>query len=358
MGILVGYAAITSGSWIIFLVIFLFYSFYYFKKNFNFFFGIILFFVFFFLTIFPWANMSYDYFGKILFNYLAYYPYVPNWSSLMYDIGLPDINNFWQKVDFATYFKNHFTWGLKNLFLLHLVVFPTFVYFFSFILLPVSFYAAWKLKSKGFILLIFTILYFLGLLFSSYASNGILFPRHFLVLLTSVSVLLSYGLILIYYKLCRYNFFKNIIFFFSKNKILLIIFPILITLLGIQLKTSFWERDSSHFFNFGKKINNITNQNDVIIYAFTPQDAWCVTGRKIVHDIAFNSPKTAARLKQEINKYKANYLLVDLSNYIYSRRHNAEMNIDKVLTDYYSNINLKEVLKDESHGYYFYKIQN
>jgi hypothetical protein len=50
--------------------------------------------------------------------------------------------------------------------------------------------------------------------------------------------------------------------------------------------------------------------------------------------------------------------LVDLSNYIYSRRQNAGMNIDKVLTDYYSNINLKEVLKDESHGYYFYKIQN
>ena len=358
MGLLIGCAAMTSGSWIILLMLFFFYTFYYFKKNYQFFIKIILFLFFFLLTIFPWGYISYNYFGKILFSYLSYYPYIPDWSVLMVDIGIPDISNFWRKIDFIKYIKNHFIWGLKNLYLLHLITFPTFVFMFSFILVPASFYAGWKLKSKGFVLLIFAILYFLGLLFGSYANNGILFPRHFLVLLAPISILLGYSLILIYYYLSKFNFFKSIASFFLNYKILIYFIPILITVIGIQFKSSFWEKDSTYFFDFGGKINKITNVNDTIMYAMTPQDAWCATGRKIVHDIAFNNPKDMNRIRQEINKYDVNYLLIDLSNHIYPRGMIVKKHINQVINDYYPMLKLKEVLRDDTNGYYFYKILN
>jgi len=346
----------TFGGWIILLLIFTIHFFYQNKKNFYFFYQLTLFLFFFLITIFPWAILSYNYFGKILFNHLSYYPYVRDWSSLMYDIGLPNINNFWQNLDLLNYTKNHLIWGLKNLYLLHLVTFPTFVFYLSFLLIPISVMGALKLNSKGFILFSFTILYFFGLLFGSYATQGNLYPRHFMALLASISILLGYGLIITSKYLREIKFFKKICSFLINYKYLLYIVPILITTLGIQYKKSFWERDSTYFFEFGKKIKNITNIDDVIVYAYTPQDAWCVTNRKIIHDIAFKSPRTMGRLSQEIIKYKAKYLLVDLSNYIYVRDKNLDKNINQVINEYYANLKLEEVLIDASNGYYFYKI--
>ncbi len=355
MGIIIGYSAMTLGAWAILLTIFFFYAFIYLKKNFSFFINLLIFSIFFFIIIYPWASITYNYFGKILFNYLSYYPYVSDWGTMMSERGLPNVDNFWYVTNFLEYFKNHLSWGLKNLYKFHLILFPTFAFPFSFTLIPLIVLGAFKLKFKGFVLLIFTFLYFLGLLFGSHAFQGNLWPRHFLVLLAPVSILLGYGLIFIYYQIIEYKIFKKILKFFLNYKFLICIMPILVTIIGIQLKNSFWERDSSHFYKFGEKIRQNTSEKDVIMYAYTVSDAWCATGRKIVQDVAFNKIKNVDRVKEEIKKYNVGYLLIDISDHIYTRSHIK--NINEVLL-FYKNIKLELITQDKINGYFFYKIIN
>jgi len=355
IGIIIGYTALTISGWIILLFIFLFYSLLILNKNLQLILNLFGFSIFFFLVIFSWGSTSYQYFGKVLFNLTSYYPYIPDWGNMMFEIGLPNIDNFWKNVNLYEYLQNHFVWGLKNFFKFHLVVFPTFAFPLSFVLLPTIFLATWKLRFKGFILLIFLIFYFFGLLFGSYALQGTLWPRHFLILLAPVSVLLGYGLILIYNHLFKYNILKKVEFFLSKFRVLVCFIPILITIIGIQTKPSFWERDSSHFYKFGEKIKKVTRENDTIMLASTVSDGWCVTRRNFVQDIAFyDNPRSKYRIKQEVKKYKVNYLLIDLSGHIYQR---GGASIEKVIK-HYSKLNLVEILKDEVNGYYFYKIEN
>jgi len=274
---------------------------------------------------------------------------------MMFEIGLPDIDNFWKKINLYEYLQKHFIWGLKNFIKFHLAVFPTFAFPLSFVLLPAIFLATCKLRFKGLILLIFLIFYFFGLLFGSYALQGTLWPRHFLILIAPTSILLGYGLILIYDQCFKYNILKEIILFLFKFRVVVCIIPILITIIGIQTKPSFWERDSSHFYNFGEKIKKVTKENDTIMLASTVSDGWCATRRNFVQDIAFyDNPNYKHRIKQEVEKYKVNYLLIDLSDHIYQR---GGRSIEKVIMSY-SNLNLIEILKDEANGYYFYKIKN
>ena len=46
-------------------------------------------------------------------------------------------------------------------------------------------------------MIVFAILYFLGLCFGSYSNYGILWPRHYIPLLAPISILLGYGFIFI-----------------------------------------------------------------------------------------------------------------------------------------------------------------
>jgi 4-amino-4-deoxy-L-arabinose transferase-like glycosyltransferase len=355
IGIVIGYSAMTLGAWIILLLIFFFYTFISFKKNFNFFINLLFFFISFLIIIYPWASVTYNYFGRILFNYMSFYPYVPDWGAMMSDRGLPNISNFWDTINLLEYFKNHLFWGLINLVKFHLTLFPTFAFPFSFILIPLIILGALKLRFNGFILLIFTLLYFLGLLFASYASQGVLWPRHFLVLLAPVSILMGYGLILFYYRIIEYKIFKKILKFFLKYKFLIYVTPILLTIIAIQSKKSFWERDSLHFYKFGEKIRQSTNEKDIIMYAYTVSDAWCSTSRKIVQDVAFNNIKNVDRVKEEIKKYKVTHLLIDISDHIYIRSHSK--NINEVLL-FYEKIKLELIAQDKINGYFFYKIIN
>ena len=104
------------------------------------------------------------YFGKILFAYTLYSPYAADGSTMMWKIGLPSIDSFWQTINLDEYLTKHLIWALRNIYEAHLIVFPTFVYPLSFILIPTILLATWKLKFNGIVLLTFAILYFLGLL--------------------------------------------------------------------------------------------------------------------------------------------------------------------------------------------------
>ena len=166
---------------------------------------------------------------------------------------------------------------------------------------------------------------------------------------------MAYGFIFIYLKLIKLDFINKYINLFTGYKFYRLVFlvPIIITLAGIEIKYSFWERDSSHFYKFGKKIEKYTNNKDVIMYANSVPDAWCVTNRNIVQDPAFYKKDTSQRVLEEVNKFDINYLLIDVSQHIYQRGNDISSAIK-----FYDKLNIKEIFSDQINGYYFYKILN
>ena len=83
--------------------------------------------------------------------------------------------------------------------------------------------------------------------------------------------------------------------------------------------------------------------NSKILYGLTVQDAWCVTKRSIIMDPVFNQSRDVNRALFEIDYYDIDYLIIDLTNYIYKR---DQRSFDEVLDDY-KEINLKLIYKDK-----------
>ena len=354
IGLVLGYFAISNTGWIILLIPFVLYIFFNFKKDYKLFYNLSLSSISFVLITIPWAYSSYQYFGEIFFAITSYSPFTENVGSMYWKAGgIPDKIEYLQNLNLTEYLKNQSILVLKNLILGHKYVFPTFVYFLSFILLPTIFIAAWKLGLNGFILLIFTILYFLGMCFTSYGNNGALFPRHYLPLLSTVSILLGYGLINFENKFATFKSYKRIIKIAINYRILIIFIPIFITISGIIIKPSFWERNNEHFFKFGEKIKNVTNPDDVIMHHLTVSDAWCVSRRNFVNDLLYNNNIKSSDISKKIKQYGINFILIDFSDHIYPRSDKGP--IAKVM-NYYSNLKLKEIIKDETNGFYLYKI--
>ena len=138
----------------------------------------------------------------------------------------------------------------------------------------------------------------------------------------------------------------------KKIPISIIVIAFFITIFGIEYKTSYWEKNDKPFYEFGEKIKKVTSNDDVIMYSVAVPDVWCVTGRRVVHDIAFGGGKEKNRLQSEIDKYNVSYILVDLSekNYTFSSQKLA-----KVLKNY-QNQKLEEIIQDKDNGYFLYKI--
>ena len=188
--------------------------------------------------------------------------------------------------------------------------------------------------------------------FTSYASGGALFPRHYMPLLSTISILLGYGLIHFDYKLTNFEVYKKIIRIVVNYKILIILITVFITTAAIKIKPSFWERNNEYFFEFGEKIKNVTNPDDVIMHHLTVSDAWCVSRRNYVNDLLDNE-LSKKNLLMKIEKYGVNYLLVDFSDHIYPR---SDKGPPRRVINYYSELKLEEIIKDEINGFYLYKL--
>ena len=185
--------------------------------------------------------------------------------------------------------------------------------------------------------------------------DGVLWPRHFMPFLATISILMSYGLIVSYYKLKKYKIVNKYQKFFTNIKFykFLFLIQIIITITGIEIKRSFWERDSSHFYRFGQIIQKNTLNTDKIMYANSVPDAWCVTKREIVQDPAFYKKKTSNRVLEEVKRFDVNYLLIDVSKHIYQRGNDINNAIK-----FYDKLKLKKIFEDDVNGFYFYKILN
>ena len=188
--------------------------------------------------------------------------------------------------------------------------------------------------------------------------DGKLANRHFIIFLSCASVVLAVGFIEIYniFKK-RFAIIKKLNFFYVNKFIISIIFY-LGTCVLIE-KNIGLNANVLPMYNFGDRISKITSENDIIMYGFTPQDAWCTTKRNIVIDPIFdpfNSNYTfdkTKRLKEEINFYNVSYLWIDLSDSIYKR---GTRTISEVLKDY-EGLKLELVLQEKINHQYFYRIK-
>jgi hypothetical protein len=235
-----------------------------------------------------------------------------------------------------------------------------------FLLIPIFIYGGIKLKYVGKIFILFVILLYSSLILATYGfdtkmSGGFvakLANRHFIIFLSCISVMLAVGFIEIYNILKkRFTIIKKLNFFFTNKLIISIIFY-LGTCVLIE-KNIGWNANVLPIYNFGDRISKITSKNDIIMYGFTPQDAWCTTKRNIVIDPIFDPFKSnyifdkTKRLKEEINFYNVSYLWIDLSDSIYKR---GTRTISEVLKDY-EGLKLELVLQDKINHQYFYRIK-
>lgn len=344
LGLSVGYASITFGGWQIFLIIMLVYFLKIKHKIYKDYFLFICGFLFFAI---PWGIYTYNYFGIIYYSNLNFYPIIQDWSQMNISTTKPNFINFINNTDTIEFLGSHFLWFLDHLKTFSLRLFPTFLFPLYFILIPMIILGGIKLKKFGIYFLIFILLYLISISLSSYALGGNLFTRHFVPLLFLVSILFSNGIIFLFkkYYLQKLHIVKK-----HQNLGLLIIF--IITTFGILTKNSFWDKNTSAFYDFGEKIQKITPENSKIMYGLTPQDLWCVSNRQVIidpnymQDFEINYRQT--RTQEEINFYKPDYLLLDYSKHIYDRV-NTDLNN-------YNNLDLSLELSDEINGFYLYKI--
>ena len=368
IGICCGCAYLTytaSNIFVILFLIFLFYDFYsknislkqYFKNNFFLALGLII-------IMLPWVIINYQYFNSILYSHQNFYPFTNSFSNMMHETTAPSIMNYLENNLNFSLIKKYLSWSIKDIIQSSLFLTPTLFFVLSFIFYPlifISFFYGDK-KIKLFVLA-FILIFFLNIIGSN-ANDGYLWPRHYVPILSLSSFLLFFG----FFKINEhYNIHKNFLtndYYFNlsrlfKNNYLLILIILLInffTIVGLIYKdnkvdSSFWSKETEHFYKFGEWIKNNTNPNDKIMYGLTPQDAWCATNRSIIGDPTFRLSESYERAKNEIMFYNVKYLWIDLSNHIYQR----EDNINNVIK-LYENIELKLIKKDDINNYYFYEI--
>lgn len=349
IGLSIGYSSITFGGWQVLFIIILIYLItnkHKILKDY-----ILLLFGFLLIAI-PWGIVTYDYFGTPYYSNLNFYPIVKEWSLMNISTTKPTLEMFISNLDYVEYFKNHFLWFFKNLYLFSLILFPSFLFPLSFLLIPMLIHGAIKLKKYGFYFLGFIFLYYATLSFASYATNGNLEPRHFLPLLFSTSFLLSSSIIELY----KSSFLSRYFIFFTRYKNYSLVIIFLISISGIFYVDTFWNKNTKPFFIFGEKIKKIVPADSSIMYGSTPQDLWCVSKRQVVLDPNnmknFTSQYRKDRVIDEIEMYKPDYILLDFSSHIYDRSSNNLDDTLKHFTDY--NLSLK--LSDDVNGYYLYKI--
>ena len=93
------------------------------------------------------------------------------------------------------------------------------------------------------------------------------------------------------------------------------------------------------------------------MYGSTPQDLWCSTKRQIILDPSNMKPISnddymKNRVNYEINFYKPDYIMIDISDNIYDR---SGHKLSDILHNY-SKYDLSLILSDIINGYYLYKI--
>lgn len=307
----------------------------------------------FLMIILPWAYKTNIYFGAPLYTQMKYYPFINNFMNMMSSNIAPSVSEIMKSMNYINFIK-----GIFNSFIMNLIrglkyITPVFMQPLS-ILLPYIVYESFKpeITRKRFIFMLsMAAIIFIPFVFASSAMGGRLFPRHYILFLAFLPPLFSIGLINIHQKIKRKYSFLDV----NLKNIPAITFVVLITAFTITYdnnKPSPWKKDNTTLYQIGDDIKKITNENSVIMYAFTPQDAWCLTGRNIVSDPVFGFYSLPSiRAKEVADKYNVRYLLIDKDDQIYMR---SNIYFSESL---YSGLKLKKIYGSSQKNIFLYEIK-
>ena len=370
LGLSTGFSVLTFGANLALFIcftIYIFYKFLFKELNVkNFFFIFLLFVIGFITMMLPWGILTNNYFGTPYYSNLNFYPFTNSFSDMMHEVKPPSLYFYLQENELIEIFYRYFFWSINSLYKGSLYLTPTIFFPFSIFLIPLllfnSFYSKFEINLFLFILILLFIISIIG----STANSGILWPRHYVPFLSISSILLSLSLVNLFNLFSRINFFLSLIKIIKfpiinlinkKNYFFIIIIAFtMMTSLGLYVKESFiyksfWNKNVLPFYEFGNWIQENTEKDSVIMFGLTPQDAWCATNRKIVGDPTFRLSKDPKRAFDEVLYYNVDYLWIDLSDHVYSRKDN----IYKVI-QLYKNLELKLIKSDTENQYFFYKI--
>jgi len=310
---------------------------------------IVFFLLIFTIGILPWAIKTYNYFGIPLYSNMKYYAFVDNFSDMMTSSNKPDLNLTLSTYNFS-YLKKLINWLILDIFKL---AGSQVAYSFLFILplIPWIYFQVLE-NNKNFkinFLIISSLILLLASVVGSRALAGQMFPRHFIIFLTLTTPIISFGLLKLYFRISESI---NISGLFTKKIVLAYIAMLSILTITInEARHSFWEKDTKALYATGMDINKMVPKNSKIMFALTPQDAWCLTQRNIVGDPNFGfTAKPSIRAKQEVKYYNVDYLWINTSDYIYKR---SDLYSNP---DIYQELNLEKIYESNDHSSYLYKI--
>ena len=308
------------------------------------------------LTIFPWALVTFNYFGSPFYSHMKYFSFTHNWINMMSDSKPPSIGDFIKNEFNLSYIQNFSKQLLLNALRGIKFLSPS-IFFYLSPLLPFAVFLAIK-KAKGaqkiilitFIMMALSI--FVPFIIAISTGEGRLFARHYIIFFSILSPIFASGIYIIYKHLeNKFHLFN----FISQKKMIIFSAPIIVmlTIINNEIKSSPWNKNNNELYKIGNEIKNLTLENSVIMYAFTPQDAWCLTSRKIISDPIFGFyDKPSNRAQTEAVRYNAKYLLVDRDDEIYPR---SNIYFDESL---YSGLKLKKIYKAEKKNIVLYEIEN
>jgi 4-amino-4-deoxy-L-arabinose transferase-like glycosyltransferase len=309
--------------------------------------------IFFLLTVIPWAYKTYIYFGSPLYTHMKYYPFINNFMDMMSSKTPPNNFEIINNINYVSYMKDLMYWFTMNLIRGLKYMTPLFMQPLA-IFLPYFLYCALKRPStrkNALFMLIMAIIIFVPFVIASSAMGGRLFPRHYILFLAFLPPLFAIGLEESYQNLKIKMPYLEI--YFNKTRIILFVLLITgVTALYNEIKSSPWRQNNEKLYRIGDDIKKITEKDSVIMYAFTPQDAWCLTGRNTVSDPIFgffNQP--SIRAKEVVDKYNVKYLLVDQDDQIYKR---SNIYFSEFL---YNGLKLKKIYKSPDKEIVLYEIE-
>jgi len=306
-----------------------------------------------------WGFYTKEYFGEFHYSNLKKAIYHPDgWiASLRMDSLMPEENmiNYLLRLNFIEYIPKFFfrsliaferisdsffpfLIGIKKVFNLNIFFFPITIFIFI--------YGAIKTRNYGIFLLLFFIILFAAFCFGwrigidkdieyiiSYRYGLYFFPIGYIFLFKLIE------------KNINAHYFNLMICFY-------IVFSAII-LFNFKPLSS---RDIKDHYEFGEKINKLTNHNDVIIYPFNVPDLYCISKRKGITD-STSETNNNDKLLKFAKKYKASFLYLDFSNNIYQKdpKNDYVKNLENII-NLYKPLNPKIIYKDDNKKMYLLKL--
>ena len=330
------------------------------------------------LILVPWGMVTYFYFGKAFYSNFNYYPMTTCWSGMFYETAPPTLSTFIVSSGGITaiagmYFEQFFR--TAKLAYEHAIPLgaPAGGCFHVLNVIFLSLGTIRLVKKGGARVALFFGFFLVMLVILSLGSTGLggrLQPRHVVVLIPFVVILWALALDFIaqyFIKLAALRLSPSLMPYLpTAGRLTLGVFLASFAAEACSWRANFrtWERPNAemqafqHFWSSqatelkeaARWIKTTTPEDAVFMYAFTPQDFWGETHRRVVVDPVYSGGRPP-RAREEVVFYGVDFLVLDSSHSIYRRAPHPED-----LSRSYPGLKLALAWKNDANTFTIYRI--